>query len=302
MPSVRIRDNIALGPNEYAIKVRGEEVGRTRIEPNMFMALSNGQSLSAVPGVPTKDPVFGLDALWIEQGLADQAKLAGYTVIEPNVMITTHLTEIVKSHASELLSRQDVNTLLENAKMVNSTVVTELVPAVLKVGDVQKVLRHLLRERVPIRDMVTILETMADYAERVKDTDSLGELVRSEISRTITRQNLDGDTLYCLTLDPLLEDRLMGALQMTTLGGVIVLNPRERESVVNQLRTEAEKAMVMGRQPVLLSSNPVRLPLRRLIEHELPFLQVMAYNEVASRVNVEIIGAVQLQTETDVAA
>ncbi|MCE9558873.1 MAG: flagellar biosynthesis protein FlhA, partial [Armatimonadetes bacterium] len=173
MPSVRIRDNIALGPNEYAIKVRGEEVGRTRIEPNMFMALSNGQSLSAVPGVPTKDPVFGLDALWIEQGLADQAKLAGYTVIEPNVMITTHLTEIVKSHASELLSRQDVNTLLENAKMVNSTVVTELVPAVLKVGDVQKVLRHLLRERVPIRDMVTIQETMAYYAERVKDTDSL---------------------------------------------------------------------------------------------------------------------------------
>jgi flagellar biosynthesis protein FlhA len=142
---------------------------------------------------------------------------------------------------------------------------------------------------------------MADYAERVKDTDSLGELVRSEISRTITRQNLDGDTLYCLTLDPKLEDRMMQGLQATTLGSVIVLDPRVREQVVTEMRNQAEKSMVQGQQPVLLCGNPIRLPLRRLIEHELPFLQVMAYNEVASKVNVEIVGAVSVETDSMVA-
>ncbi|MBL8048414.1 MAG: flagellar biosynthesis protein FlhA [Chthonomonas sp.] len=293
MPSVRIRDNINLGPNEYCIKVRGEEIGRARIEPSMLLAMKGGSDNPPLVGIPTKEPVFGLEAYWIDRGHAEDAKMSGYTVVEPNIMISTHLTEIVKTHAPELLTRQDVNTLLDQAKVQNPTVVNELVPSVVKVGDVQKVLRHLLRERVPIRDMVTILETMSDYADRVKDFDSMGELVRAEICRTVTRQNMDGDKLFCLTLDAHVEDVLNGALQNTTLGSVLVLNAQMREQLFTALRAETDKAMMMGNQPVLLASNMVRLPLRRFIEHEFPFLQVMAYNEVASKVDVELLGSIR---------
>lgn len=294
MPSVRIRDDIDLESNEYIIKVRGEEVARAKAEPGLVLALSNPSVLKPLAGIHVKEPVFGMDAVWIDPGQVDDAKMSGYAVIEANVMITTHLAEIVKRHAADLLSRQDVNTLVENAKQVNPTVVSELVPAVLKIGDVQKVLRHLVRERVPIRDMVTILETMADYAERVKDTDMLGELVRSELCRTITRQYSEGGKLSCLTFEPVYEDRLVNSVQNTTLGSALVLDPDTRNNLISGLRSELEKAMSQNKQPVLLSGNVLRLPLRRLIEHDLPTLHVMAYNEVASNADVEIIGAVRM--------
>jgi flagellar biosynthesis protein FlhA len=201
---------------------------------------------------------------------------------------------MVKTHAAELLSRQDVQTLLDNTKTVNEAVVTELVPGVLQIGDVQKVLQHLLRERVPIRDMVTILETMADYGARVKDPDQLGELVRASISRTITRQYVDQkNKVYCITLEPALEHSLAGALNGGTFGATLALEPQEQRRLLASLEEKMNKAMTDGYQPVLLCGNQLRLPLRRLMEKYLPGLHVLAYNEIAAKVDVEFVGQIK---------
>lgn len=294
MPTVRIRDSVSLQPNEYVIKVRGEEVARATADPNSLLAIGGDAVIQPVVGLATKEPVFGLDALWIERGMRDQAERSGYTIIEPSAMIATHLSELVKNHAAELLSRQDVSGLIESAKAINSAVVDELVPSVMTVGEVQKVLQHLLRERVPIRDLVTIFETMADFAGRVKDPDQLGELVRVAISRTITRQYVDSaNKLYCLTLDPGLERTMVESLQQTTLGVILALDPALQEHFVESMKRECDKAMSSGLQPVLLCGNALRLALRRLIERYVPSLHVMAYNEVAARADVEIVGAIK---------
>ncbi|MBL8088395.1 MAG: flagellar biosynthesis protein FlhA [Chthonomonas sp.] len=292
MPSVRIRDSVALSANEYVIKVRGEEIARATIDPDRLLAIGSGGV--ALIGQPCQEPVFGLDALWIDAGLRDQAEIEGYTVVEPTAMMATHLSEVVKSHAAELLSRQDVMNLVENAKAHNAAVVEELIPSQMTVGDVQKVLQHLLRERVPVRDMVTILETLADFASRVKDPDQLGELVRAAINRTITRQVIDQDNrLYCLTLEPALERALQEALQQTSMGAVLALDPVEQQRVLDQLREESDRAVAQGMNPVLLCNTNLRLPLSRVVSRYLPTLSVLAYNEVAARADVEIIGAVK---------
>lgn len=294
MPSVRIRDSVALQSNEYVLKVRGEEVARGGAEPGFLMAIDSGQATAPVVGIRTTEPVFGLEATWIEPGLREQAERSGYTVVEPSAVIATHLSEVVKSHAPELLSRQDVATLIDHAKQVNPQVVDEAVPAIFSVGEVQKVLQHLLRERVPIRDMVTILETMADYGARVKDPDQLGELVRSAISRTITRQYVDHENrLYCITLEPALERTLSESLQQTAGGLVLALEPADQQKVISSLKDEGERALAQGLTAVLLCSSQLRLPLRRLLERYLPTLHVMAYNEVAARAEVEFVGQVR---------
>ncbi len=294
MPSVRIRDAITLGPNAYVIKVRGEEVSRSEVEPDLLLAINSGAVTQPIPGQMTKEPVFGLDALWIEPSVRDIAERSGYTVIEPSAMISTHLSEIVKSFAAELLSRQEVQQIIENAKLVNSAVVEELVPHIVHIGDIQKVLQHLLRERVPIRDMVTVLETMADYAGRVKDPEQLGELVRSAISRTITRQYLDHENkLYCITIDPPLERRLSESIQITAGGAVLAVDPQFQQSFIKDIREQSENAMAQGLQAVVLCSATLRLPLRRLLERYIPQLHVLSYNEVSARAEVEFVGQVR---------
>ncbi|MBZ0214279.1 MAG: flagellar biosynthesis protein FlhA, partial [Nitrospirae bacterium] len=218
----------------------------------------------------------------------------GYTVIEPSAVISTHLSEVVKQYAAELLSRQDVVALLDKAKEENAAVVDELVPNVLNVGDVQKVLQHLLRERVPIRDLVTILETMADYGSRTKDPEQLGELVRSAIARTITRQFVDQDNrLYCLTLDPSLERALVESVNVTSMGTALILEPDRQRDLVSRLSGEMEAAMAQGYNVVLLCSSQLRLALRRLLERYLPTLSVLAYNEVAPKAEVEFVGQIK---------
>lgn len=294
MPTVRIRDSIHLTTNEYVIKIRGEEVGRSEAMPGMALAISSGAVLYPIAGQPTKDPVFGLDALWIDPSQREGAERAGYTVIDPSAVISTHLSEIVKTFAAELLSRQDVQTLIENAKQQNEAVVSELVPGVLQLGDVQKVLQHLLRERVPIRDMVTILETMADFGSRVKDPDQLGELVRAAIARTITRQYVDHENrLSCITLEPTLERKLADSLSQTTFGAVLAMDPVEQKRLVSELQSQVDTATGQGYQPVLLCGNQLRLPLRRLMEKYLPNLHVLAFNEVSAKADVEFVGQVR---------
>lgn len=294
MPSVRIRDSHSLGPNQYVIKVRGEEVARAEVLPQQKLAIPGAVITQSVIGTPTKEPVFGLDALWIEPANKEIAEQNGYTVVEPGAMIATHLSEIVKRHAAELLSRQEVQTLLDKTKTINQTVVDELVPGVMSVGDIQKVLQHLLRERIPIRDLVTILETIADFAPRTKDPDALGELVRTAIARTITRQHLDADhKLYCITLDPALERSLGEQLQQSTMGNVLVLEPAEQQKIIEQLRKEMESAMAQGKQPVILCGSQVRLAVRRLVERYLPSLPVMAFSEVSASADVEFVSQVR---------
>jgi flagellar biosynthesis protein FlhA len=295
MPTVRIRDSVHLNPNEYVLKVRGEEVARADCHANGMLAVSSGMTLQTIPGVATKDPVFGLDALWIDPGMRESAERSGYTVIEPTAVISTHLAEVVKTHGAELLTRQDVQQLVENARAINEAAVNELIPAVLQIGDLQKVLQHLLRERVPIRDMVTILETMADFAPRVKDPEQLGELVRSAMARTVTRQYVDPENkLYCITLEPALERDLAEKLTTTSFGAALILDPASQQQLLEGLQYSADQAMAQGYQAVLLCGTQLRLPMRRLLERYMPSLHVLAYSEVASRAEVEFVGQVRV--------
>lgn len=295
MPSVRIRDNAQLDSNEYIIKVKGEEVARAHAIASGLLAIASSDDLPQIDGSPVKEPVFGLDALWIEADTREQAERAGYTVVEPTAMISTHLSEICKRYAPELLSRQDVQRLIENAKNLNEAVVEELIPARLQVGDVQKVLQHLLRENVPIRDMVSVLEIMADFAERVKDMEQLGELTRAAMSRTITRQYVDhNNTLNCLTLEPSLEKQITEMVQQTAGGSFLALEPALQQEFLEQVRAASDKATANGHMPVLLCSANLRLPLKKVLERYIPQLPILAYNEIAESANVEFVGQVAL--------
>ncbi|MFN8139859.1 MAG: flagellar biosynthesis protein FlhA [Fimbriimonadales bacterium] len=294
LPSVRIRDNVQLGPNEYVIRIRGEEVARANAYPDQALAIDSGSVINPIIGTLTKDPVFNIDALWIERGMKDQAERSGYTVIEPTAMMSTHLSEVVKAHSAELISRQDVQTLLDNVKELNSTVVEELVPAQLSVGEVQKVLQHLLRERVPIRDMVTILETLADFADRVKDPDQLGELVRASLPRTITRQYADANgKVVCLTIEPGLQKTLTDQIQQTPHGSVLALEPDKSSQIAEQVGKATEAASsASGSPPVLLCGNNLRLPMKRFLERHGVGTPVLAYNEISSSADVQFAGQV----------
>lgn len=294
MPSVRIRDNVQLAPNEYVIRIRGEEVARSEAFVDSCLAIDSGGVLNPVLGTQTKDPVFGIDALWIEKSQREAAERSGYTVIEPSAMISTHLSEVVKSHSAELLSRQDVQTLLDNVKELDSAVVEELVPTKMTVGEVQKVLQHLLRERIPIRDMVTVLETLADFADRIKDPDSLGELVRASISRTITRQHLDDSgKIYCITLDPGLERSLAEALQQTPYGSVLAIEPELGQAISRDVSSAAAKALADSKSAVVLCGNSTRLPLKRLLERHQVTTPVLAFNEISASADVEFVAQIQ---------
>lgn len=295
MPTVRVRDSIHLDTNEYLIKVRGEEIGKAGLFPNMLLAVDSGAAMDVIPGIPGKDPVFGLEALWIEPDFREQAERLGYTVIEPSAVISTHLSELVKQHAPELLSRQDVNMLVEEAKKHNEAAVNELVPNVLGLSEIQKVLQHLLREKVPIRDMVTILETMADFGTRTKDPEQLGELVRSAISRTITRQYVDHDNkLCCITMDPPLERQLLEKVNVSSMGSVLAIENDLTTQLVSSLKMQYDNAIGQGYQPVLLCSTQLRLPIRRFLDRHLHQLPVLAYNEVSAKADVEFVGQVRV--------
>lgn len=290
MPSVRIRDSLALNANEYVIKVRGEEITRNQVYPDMLLVISNGTTAPPLEGIRIKEPVFGLDAVWVDKNLREQIRKNNYTIIEPTTVIVTHFTEIIKTHAAELISRQDVQMLIENAKNQNRAVVEELIPNIMHIGEIQKVLQHLLRERVPIRDMGTILEALADFAPRIKEPEQLGELVRTSMVRTITRQYLNKEgKLYCLTLEPMLEKSLSEKIQQTTSGSFLAIEPREQQTLINQIRELYGKGTAQGHQAVILCSSHLRLPIRRLTERYLPNLPILAYNEVSPKAHIEFL-------------
>jgi len=301
IPPIRIRDNIQLKPNEYVIKIRGNEVARGDLRLGHFLALNPGTAAEKVDGIATKEPTYGLPALWISKNNKDRAENAGYTVVEPTAVLATHIVEVIKSNSHKLLTRKDVNKLIENLKADNPTVVEELVPNMMTVGGVHKVLQKLLKESVPIRDLGTIMETLADYAPMSKDPEVLVEYVRYSLAPTITQKFQDDDgKIYSLTLDPEVEQLISEAAQQAGRQGhfgVVDLPPQTINAVYTSLSQLVEKMTSKGRQPILVTSPTVRQAFRRLTEPVLPQLIVLSYGELLVNVQVESVGVVNLNPE-----
>ncbi len=297
IPAVRIHDELGLDSHEYVIKVRGSEVARARIMPGHLLAMDPGDAAGGLQGIPTTEPTYGLQAYWVHASDRAEAEAQGYTVVDAESMIVTHLTETIRAHAAELLTRQDVKTLLDRLKETNAAVVEEIVPDTLTLGEIQRVLRSLLAEGVPVRDLSTIMEAIGDKARITRDTGLLTEYARQALGRAITAPHLDERLcLQAITLDPAIEQEVATSITQTTDGEYLAIDPPRAQAIVGALRAQVEHAGARsgagGRGPVLLCSARVRRHLRRLIAQAQPHLPVCSYNEIAPGVNVETIGVI----------
>ncbi len=295
LPPIRIRDNMQLKPNSYVIKIKGVEAAGGELMLDHYLAMSSGVTEDGIKGIDTVEPAFGLPAKWIAAGLREQAELAGYTVVDPSSVIATHLTEVIKSYAHEILGRQDVQNLLDHLKKTHPAVVEELVPGLLSIGEVQKVMAGLLRERVPVRDAVSILEALADHARVSKDVDLLIEYVRQALARNIVKQYLDAsDTLHVITLDPAIEQLIRDSVQSTDHGSYVAVDPEKVQSIVKNLTVMIEEVAEKGLQPIVLCAPLVRIYFKKLTEKLFPNLTVLSYNELEGRINVQSLGVVNV--------
>jgi flagellar biosynthesis protein FlhA len=296
VPPVRIRDNMQLGPNTYVIRIKGQGVARGEIYPDQFLAMDNGATSGAIVGATkTTEPAFGLPAYWITEPQRAGAEMKNYTVVEATAVLATHLTEVVKTHAHELLTRQEVKTLLDNLKTRLPAVVEEVIPTQIKPGELQKVMQNLLRERVPVRDLETILETLGDFSARTKDLEILTEYVRHALARSICKQYVDDkDRLWCVTLDPSLEELVNGHIERSDRGSGNTMPPHTAQQVVQRIAAKTQELTQAGRTPVVLCGPNIRMALRRMIEATLPHVAVLAYNEVVPEVSVEAAAMVGL--------
>ncbi|HEY6759604.1 MAG TPA: flagellar biosynthesis protein FlhA [Baekduia sp.] len=293
IPSVRIHDEIGLQSHEYSIKVRGTEVARGQIMAGHQLALDPGDAFGNLDGIPTQDPAYGMAAVWITDAQRAEAEALGYTVVDAESVVVTHLTETIRRHTADLLTRQDVRTLLDSLKEHNQAVVEEVVPDLLSVGELQRVLQALLREGVSIRDLGAIVEAAGDRARVTRDPELLAEYARQALGRTIVSPYLDAErTLRAITLDPGLEQEVSDAIAQTPDGEYLAMDPSRAQALVHQLSNHVEQAVTRGRRPVLICSSRVRRHLRRLCEQALPQLSVCAYNEIAPGIGVETIGVV----------
>jgi len=291
---VRIHDDVTLDSHEYAIKVRGGEVARTRIVPGHRLAMNPGDAVPGIAGIQTVEPAFGLPAVWIEEGARAEAEALGYTVVDPESVIVTHLTETIRRHADELLTRQETKKLLDTLKEQNAAAVEEVVPDKLGVGEVQRVLQHLLREGVSIRDLGTVLESIGDRAAITRDPALLAEYARQSLARNITAGYVDETkTLRAISLDPSLEQEIAESVTQTHEGEYLAMEPTRAQAVVGSLSGHVEQATGMGVRPVLVCSSRIRRHLRRLVEQALPQLPVVSYNEIVPGIRVETTGVVR---------
>ncbi len=290
VPVIRIRDNLQLNPDEYVVKIKGIQVGSGELMINHYLAMDAGGVTETVAGIPTIEPAFGLSALWVDEQTREKAEFAGYTVVDAPAILATHLTEIIRGHSHELLGRQEVQTLLDGAREDYSAVVEELVPDLLTVGEVQKVLQNLLREGVPIRNMVTILETLADTAPLTRDPDYLTEYVREALSRQISQMHLDKDVLTVITLSAEWEEAINEGIEHTERGISVALDPRLLQSLYGELGRALEENLLP--YPVVLVSPQIRMALKRLTERAIPRLIVLSYNEISPDIQVKAVGTV----------
>ncbi|MBR2564706.1 MAG: flagellar biosynthesis protein FlhA [Paenibacillus sp.] len=295
VPVIRIRDNIQLRPNEYVIKIKGNAVGGGELLLNHYLAMSPGYDEESVTGIETTEPAFGLPALWIDEVTKDRAELAGYTVVDPPSVVATHLTELIKKHAHELIGRQETKALVDNLKENYSALVDEVIPSVLSIGDVQKVLAKLLSEKISIRDMVTIFETLADYGTYTKDPDVLTEYVRQSLSRQITQQfSQKGETLQVITVGPGLEKKIAESVQQSEQGSYLALDPVSTQSLYQKLSEQVNRLIQSGQQPIVLTSPTIRMYLRQVIERTMQDIPVLSYSELEPNVEIQSIGVVNL--------
>ena len=297
LPKVRIRDNLRLSANAYAIKLHGELVGRGELMVGRYMAMPIGEIHEPIDGIQTTEPAFGLPAFWITEAQKERAELTGFTVVDATSVLTTHMSEIVKKHAGELLSRQDVRDLLEGVKKHDAAVVEELSPGILSLGEVHEVLRRLLTEGVPIRNMVTILETLADAGRQTRDLDLLTEQVRHGLARTLCNlYKAEDGNLHVMTLMPELEDTLARSVQVVAGSRSLVLEPGFVESLLESVNRHAESLARMGYHPIILCSVAIRAALRRLLERTLANVVVLSFAEIATDVQVQSEAVIRLRS------
>ncbi len=296
LPSVRVRDNLQLPPNQYNIKLRGVTIEQGEVRADLWMAMSTDPDIvEPIEGIETKEPAFGLPALWIEADEKEQAEMAGYTVVSASAVVSTHLTEVIKKNSADILGRGDVQNLLTNAKKVNESLVTDLVPDTLTEAEIQIILQNLLKEKVSVRDMVTILESLSYHCRVSKESDYLTEQVRMALSRSICKQhqNPDNGELPVITLDPMVEEQM--AQGMTQDGQTLAMGPVFTQKLFNALNQEIERVIgAHGVQPVILCNARLRLPFRRLIERMLPQIAVLSYNEIGPSVKATAVGTVRV--------
>src|SRR5882672_8234028 len=293
VPPVRIRDNDTLDPNSYAIKIRGLVVATGSLRPDRVLAMESGAVSGTLDGIATREPAFGLKGYWITAELKPTAEVLGYQVADAGTVLSTHLTETIKRYAHELLTRDEVNNLIKTLKEESPAVVEEVVPAVLKPGEIQKVLQNLLREGVSIRDLGTILETLGDYGMRIKDPEVLTEYVRNSLARTICRSHVSADgRIRVITLDPKLEDLIKSSTERSERGSIVALSPAMVGRIADRLAKEISKLAAAGHEPVILCSPQVRAQVRKIAETVQPGITVLSYNEIVQDAKVESLGMV----------
>lgn len=295
VPPIRVRDNLHLGANQYVIKIRGQDIAKGDLFPECYLAIDSGGTTKSIDGTKTTDPAYGLPAVWITGSVKDDAEASGYTIVDPVSVMITHLTEIIKNHAYEILCREDVQKLIENLKKESPSLIEELTPSVLPLGSVQEVLKNLLKEQIPIRDMATILETIADYVTATKDTELLTEYVRQRLSRTICQkyQNVEGK-IGVISFDPQLEQAIANAIHKTDRGNLLALEPLMAQKLIDKLTEVIRGSLATGYEVVLLTSSNIRSHIRHLIENALPQVAVLSYKEVSSGVKIDSVGIVKL--------
>lgn len=293
VPIIRLRDNIQLNPNQYIIKVKGIQVSEGEILFDHYMAMNPGYVEEEITGIPTFEPSFHLPALWITEGQRERAESMGYTVVDPPSIIATHLTEIIRQHISELLTRQDVQSLVNNLKENHPSLVEELVPKLLGIGEIQKVLQNLLKEGISIRDLLTIMETLADYAVTTRDTDVLTEYVRQSLRRAISNKYFPPhETTSVVTLDPKVEQEIMSSVKQTETGAFINMDPMRSKAIMTSVGKEVQKLENLGKNPIIITSPIVRMYFKRLTEDYYRDLIVVSYNEIEANIELQSVGMV----------
>lgn len=295
VPSIHIRDNLQLQPGEYRVLIKGNKVGGGALRPDNLLAMDPGNVISPIPGVATKEPAFGLDALWISKGQKEEAEMAGYTVVDLPTVMATHLTEIIRVHAHELFGRQEADNLIENFKKNFPKVVQELVPDVLPLGTVVRVLQNLLREQVSIRDLLTIFETLADEGHKNKDPETLTESVRKALNRAITHKYMnDRGEVAVMTLAPRVEELIANSLLQTEQGVQLVMDPRQAQNILTEISRTIETHPEIAGQPILLTSPTARRHLFKLTNRFLPQVIVLSHNEISADAQIQAVGLVEM--------
>ncbi len=295
VPVIRLRDNIQIGSSQYVIKIKGIEVASGEVKMDHFLALSTGEALGKIDGIPTVEPTFGLPALWITAANRERAELLGYTTIDPPSVIATHMTEIIKRHSAELLTRQQVQILVDNLKGQQPALVEEVVPKMFSLGELQKVLGALLKEGVSIRDLGTILETLSDYGQITRDTETLVEYVRQALGRAITKKFIPDGKARVITVDSSVEQLMMERMRKTDQGTYVALEQKELQAIFLSLRNALDKTTKMGLTPIVLTSPVIRRQFKKLTEQIAPDFIVLSYNEIGSDVQVKSEGVVSIK-------